>query len=58
MAIKRVQPGDLITADFINQIIDELNSLSQSVAALERKRRVTKASGKKVAQLKKRQRRS
>jgi hypothetical protein len=48
MAIKRVQPGDLITADFINQIIDEVNRLSQAVAALKRKRPVTKAPAKKV----------
>lgn len=56
MAIKRVQPGDLITADFINQIIDEVNRLSQAVAALGGKRRVVKDTAKKAIRAKKRER--
>lgn len=56
MAIKRVQPGDLITADFINQIIDEINRLSQAVAALGGKRRVEKVPAKKAVRAKKRER--
>jgi hypothetical protein len=36
MAIsERVQPGDLITADFFNRMLIELNQLDQRVAALE-----------------------
>ena len=58
MAIKRVQPGDLITADFINQIIDEVNRVGQAVAALGRRRRIAKAPAKKLGRTKKRQRRS
>jgi len=54
MAIKRVQPGDLITADFINQIIDEVNKLAQAVAALGRRRRIAKAPPKKAGRTKKR----
>jgi primosomal protein N'' len=48
MAIKRVQQGDLITADLINQIIDEVNRLSHAVASLGRKRRVEKVFAKKL----------
>jgi hypothetical protein len=56
MAIKRVQPGDLITAELINQIIDEVNRLSHAVASLGRKRRVEKVPAKKAVRAKKRER--
>jgi hypothetical protein len=49
LAIKRVGPGDLITADFLNQIIDEVNRLSQAVAALEHKRHPAKKRKRKAA---------
>jgi hypothetical protein len=38
LALKRVKPGDLVTAEFLNQMIDEINRLSKAVATLERKR--------------------
>ena len=37
LPLKRVKPGDLITAQLINQIIDEINWLKSAVTALERK---------------------
>jgi hypothetical protein len=33
--IDKVQPGDLITAQFINRIVDEINALQAKVAGLE-----------------------
>jgi hypothetical protein len=33
--IDKVQPGDLITAQFINRIVDEINTLKAKVAGLE-----------------------
>lgn len=33
--IEKVQPGDLITAQFINRIVDEINTLRAKVAGLE-----------------------
>jgi hypothetical protein len=33
--LKRVEPGEIITADFFNQIVDAINSLAERVAALE-----------------------
>jgi len=41
LAIRRVQPGDLITSDLINQMIDEINRLGKTVASCEQKRRTT-----------------
>ena len=40
MPIERVRPGDLITADLINRIIDAINQLEKTVASCERKQRV------------------
>jgi hypothetical protein len=37
MPLERVKPGDLITAELINQIIDGINRLDKAVAALQRK---------------------
>jgi hypothetical protein len=39
VAIQRVKPGDLITADLINQMIDAINRLEKAVASCERRRR-------------------
>lgn len=36
-ALPRVQPGDLVTADTLNAIIDAVNALSDRVAALEKR---------------------
>jgi len=35
---KHLKPGDLITADFINSILDALNSLEARLSAVETRR--------------------
>jgi hypothetical protein len=51
MPLTKVKPGDLITAEFINQIIDEINRLDKKVAALRRKK-TSKVAKKRPAQRK------
>lgn len=36
-AVARFKPGDLITADALNAIIDAINALAARVAALEKR---------------------
>ncbi len=38
MPLTKVKPGDLITAEFINQIVDEINRLDKEIASLRRKK--------------------
>lgn len=35
MPIPRAHPGDLVTAEFLNRLIDALNALEARIAALE-----------------------
>jgi hypothetical protein len=53
LTIKRVKPGDLVTAELIDQMIDEINRLGKAVSALERKRRLSSPTQKPAKQPKK-----
>jgi len=53
LTIKRVKPGDLMTAELINQMIDEINRLGKAVSTLERRRQHSSATQKPAKQPKK-----